>query len=407
MKTLPSIHCPAADKYGAFQSVTCSASKIRVAILVNFLTSYREGFYRRLLAKEGLSVTIYCHEPPSHLNLTSIHQQFAEHVRIVPGRFLFGEKIVLSNLPWLDLFSTYDVVYVEGNPRYVSLALLATLLRLTGRRVVLWAMVHSFRNFPFGLALRLAWYRMFSQILVYSDAEANYLSAKGFGGQIVGINNGVDYELISKAAEAWSISKLRAWGSSNGISGRKIILSCSRLDKKNKFEQILQVLPQIIEKHPGLLWCIIGDGPERIALEAQTLQLGLKSHVRFLGQMYDKNEQAPWFLSSQMLVHPGAIGLTLLHAMAFGLPVITHNDPKRHGPEFAAMIPGEHGLTHSEDALAEIANSVLELLDKDRQSRAMGQAGQKVVRDRYNTGVMAERFLKMIESQTSIEKATF
>jgi glycosyltransferase involved in cell wall biosynthesis len=396
MKTLPSSQCPVTDTYRSFRSETCAAPKIRVAIVVNFLTSYREGFYRRLLATEGLSVTIYCHEPPSHLNLTSIHRQFAEHVRIVPGRFLFGEKIVLSDLPWRDLFSIYDVVYVEGNPRYVSLALLATLLRLTGRRVVLWAMVHSFRNFPVGLALRLAWYRMFSQVLVYSDAEANYLSDKGFGGQIVGINNGVDYELILKAAEDWSFSKLRTWGESNGISGRKIILSCSRLDKKNKFEQILQVLPQIIEKHPALLWCVIGDGPERIALEAQTRQLGLTPHVRFLGRIYDENEQAPWFLSSQMLAHPGAIGLTLLHAMAFGLPVITHKDPKRHGPEFAAMIPGEHGLTHSEDALAEIANSMLELLNKERQCRAMGQAGQKVVRDCYNTGVMVERFLKMI-----------
>lgn len=396
MENLVSSMTTSADVHDSIQGSRRGGPNIHVAIVVNFLTSYREGFYRKLLAVEGLTVTVYCHEPPPHLNLTSIHKQFSDNVRIVPGKFLLGEKIVLSWLPWLDLFTKYDLVYVEGNPRYFSMALLATMLRLTGRRVVLWAMVHSFRNFHLGLLLRLFWYRMFKQVLVYSDAEANFLSAKGFDQQIVGINNGVDYELITKAALAWPHSRLREWRDSNGLGNRTIILSCSRLDKKNKFEQILQVLPQLIKNHPTLLWCVIGDGPERIALEAQTRELGLKNHVRFLGKIYSENEQAPWFLSSQLLAHPGAIGLTLLHAMAFGLPVVTHKDARRHGPEFAAMIPGEHGLTHCEDALDEISSSLLELLNNESLCRKMGHAGKKVVKDRYNTGVMVTRFLRMI-----------
>lgn len=373
---------------------------IHVAIVVNFLTSYREGFYRKLLVTEGLKVTIFCHEPPSHLNLTSIHKQFSNNVHVMPGKFLLGEKFVLSSLPWLDLFNKYDVVYVEGNPRYVSMAILATMLRLTGRRVVLWAMVHSFRNFRLGLSLRLFWYRMFKKVLVYSDAEAGFLSSKGFNQQVIGINNGVDYELITKAALSWSHSRLKEWRDSNGLGNRTIILSCSRLEKKNKFDQILQVLPDLINNHPTLLWCVIGDGPERIALESKTRELGLKSHVRFLGKMYSETEQAPWFLSSQLLAHPGAIGLTLLHAMAFGLPVVTHKDARRHGPEFAAMISGVHGLTHCEDALDEITSSLLELLNNESLCREMGLAGKKVVKDGYNTGVMVTRFLKMIEPES-------
>ena len=370
--------------------------KIRIAIVVNFITSYREGFYKKLLATEGLEVTIYCHEPPSHLNLVGIHKQFEDNVCIVRGKFLFGEKIVLSWLPWRSFFYKYDVVYIEGNPRYLSLATLATMLRLTGRRVVLWAMVHSFRNSPLGLAIRLSWYRMFSQILVYSDTEVEYLRGRGFKGQVVGINNGINYEPISSAIQAWSSSELTVWRASNEISNRIIILSCARLEKKNKFEQILKVLPDLIKRHPGLLWCVIGDGPERLGLETQTQELGLKDHVRFLGKIYNEVEQAPWFLSSQLLVHPGAIGLTLLHAMAFGLPVVTHNHARRHGPEFAAMIPGEHGLTHKEDALDEMSARVLELLDDMHECSKMGEAGKIVVRDSYNTNVMVARFLKLI-----------
>jgi glycosyltransferase involved in cell wall biosynthesis len=399
MKKLSSNCCLAATTPSLVTVGTEQSLQIRVAIVINFITSYREDFYRRLLETEGLSLTIYCHVPPSHLNLISIHQKFAANVRLVTGKFFFGEKIVISGLPWRMLFSAYDVVYVEGNPRYLSLALLATLLRLTGRRVVLKVMVHSFRNSRLGLVIRLAWYRLFSHLLAYSDSEANYLTGIGFGGKIIGINNGLDYDQISQAAQAWPCSRLTAWRDATGVSGHILMLSCARLEKKNKFDQILKILPQLIERHPNLIWCVIGDGPERIALEVLTQQLGLASHIRFLGRIYDVNEQAPWFLSSQLLVHPGAIGLTLFHAMAFGLPVVTHRDAKRHGPEFAAMVAGQHGLTHREDAMEEIASTLLELLGDDGRCREMGQAGQWVVKDRYNTRVMVDRFLAMIERQ--------
>lgn len=405
MKELPSPHSVGTNVLGSFHSSSFGAASIRVAIVVNFVTSYREGFYRRLLATKGLDVTIYCHEPPSHLNLISIHPLFAANIHLVPAKFLFGEKIVLSELPWRNLLSTYDLVYVEGNPRYVSLALLATLLRLTGRRVVLWTMIHSFRGSRLGLTLRLTWYRIFSQLLVYSDTEAEYLSAKGFSGQIVGINNGVDYDVISKATEAWPSSRLTKWRDDKGIGNRLVILSCARLDKKNKFEQILEVLPQLVKRCPTLMWCVIGDGPERISLEIKMQQLGLASHVRFLGRIYDENEQAPWFLSSQLLVHPGAIGLTLLHAMAFGLPVVTHNNEKHHGPEFAVMRTGQHGLTYCEDDLTAITGSLLELLGNEKHCRVMGKAGQQLVKDKYNTRVMVGRFLEMIRRQRPKKEA--
>jgi len=389
------------DLNSSFQGKSKRATQLRIAIVVNFITTYREGFYQKLLETEGLSVKIFCHEPPIRLNLPSIHKKFAPYVHLSKGKFFFGEKFVFSNLPWKELFFKYDVVYVEGNLRYLSHAFLATILRLSGRRVVLWTMVHSFRNNPFGLALRLTWYRLFKQLLVYSDAEASYLSAKGFNGQIVGINNGVDYDSILKEIHNWTQVKLLEWRDANGLNGRKIFLSCSRLEKKNKFDQILLVLPQLIKHHPTLLWCVIGDGPERQALELQTKQLGLTSHVRFLGRIYAESEQAPWFLSSQLLAHPGAIGLTLLHAMAFGLPVVTHNVARHHGPEFSATVSGEYGLTHHEDVSEDIARSLLELLNDEKRCQEMGHSGQELVKSRYNTSLMVSRFLKMTETQNS------
>jgi glycosyltransferase involved in cell wall biosynthesis len=374
-----------------------SRPRLRVAIVVNFLTTYRADFYRRLLANEEISVTIYCHEAPPHLNIPTIHQQFPEHVRVIRGFFSYRERVVVSSLPWRELFTAYDAVYVEGNPRYLSLALLATLLRVTRRKVIMWAMVHSFRNSRTGHAVRLLWYRLFDQLLVYSEKEVAYLTASQFAGRIVSIDNGIDYDRIEAATNAWPQSRLSKWRASQQLSNSLIVLSCARLEQKNKFSQFLDIFPKLIETHPNVVWCIIGEGSDRGALESKARHLGVTPNVRFLGRIYDEAEQAPWFLSSRVLVHPGAIGLTLLHAMAFGLPVVTHDNARHHGPEFSIMRDGETGITHPEDTPDDMLKSVRELLQDPVLGQYMGTAGRHLVKTKYNTQAMVRHFLEFLE----------
>ena len=39
-------------------------------------------------------------------------------------------------------------------------------------------------------------------------------------------------------------------------------------------------------------------------------------------------------------VSPDKVGLTAIHSMAYGRPVITHDNMDRQGPEVEAVIPG-------------------------------------------------------------------
>ena len=58
-----------------------------------------------------------------------------------------------------------------------------------------------------------------------------------------------------------------------------------------------------------------------------------------------------------MCVVPGDVGLTAIHSMMFGTPVISHNYFPTQGPEFEAIIPDETGafFEHENvDSLAEV-----------------------------------------------------
>lgn len=369
----------------------------RVAVVINFLTHYREDLYRRLTQRDDIELTIYCHLPPAGSSLRSIHEQFGTHVRVRPARFIRGETLVWSDLPWRELTQDFDAVFVEGNPRYIAFALLATWLRLRGQRVVLWTMVQSFRNHPGRQRLRLGWTRSFERLLVYSDAEVALLRRLGFTTpHVVAINNGLNQDAIDAATLEWAGTRLAAWQAELGLQGRQIVLSSARLEHKNKFEQAIAALKHLLPSHPQVLWCVIGDGAAREFLETQVREQGLEAHVRWLGAMHGEARLAPWFLSAAALVHPGAIGLTLLHAFGYGLPVVTHDNAQTHGPEFAAMTNGVHGLLYREDDLVGLTQALGTLLSQPERRAAMSAACLARVHEDFNTRTMAERFVQCL-----------
>ncbi len=383
---------------GADEDLGTRGRPVKVAIVLGFLTTYRADLYRRLLSTPGYEITIFCHTPPASINLRSIHTQFRANVVLLKGWFFGQERVVISALPFPRLFRDYDVVFIEGNPRYVSHALMSTALALLKRRVVLWTMVHSYRGRKFGLWVRLAWYRVFSQLLVYTADEKRYLEDRGFKAKIVAIGNGIDLVAVDNARALWPKVSLKRWREDRALSGRRLILCCARLEAKNNFKAVLAALPRLLSADGSVLLCLIGDGPERRALEDFVSAHGLQQSVLFLGAIYSEHELAPWFLSAEFLVHPDAIGLTLLHAFAYGLPVVTHGDRRRHGPEFAAYVDRETGLAFTRGSVDSLSAAMGKMLGNSELREKCGSKAREVVVTGYTTQHMAAQFFRCIHS---------
>src|SRR5439155_6672500 len=134
------------------------------------------------------------------------------------------------------------------------------------------------------------------------------------------------------------------------------------------------------------------------ALEARARQLGIGEHVRWLGSVFDEPELAPWFLSSRLLVHPSGIGLTLLHAFGYGLPVVTQDDASAQMPEFDAFVPGETGILYRSGNISDLVDAVCRCLSDDAARRRMARRAQQIARERYNIDQMTERCVGMDKS---------
>ena len=109
-------------------------------------------------------------------------------------------------------------------------------------------------------------------------------------------------------------------------------------------------------------------------------------------------ELAPWFLSANLFVYPGAIGLSILHAFSYGLPVVTHANAANQMPEFEAMEDGKTGLVFKENDISDMVDKIVYLLDNKDKLAGMGQYAQELAFERYSMDNMINNYCAAIEA---------
>jgi len=107
---------------------------------------------------------------------------------------------------------------------------------------------------------------------------------------------------------------------------RRVVLSVSNLAKLKGIDLNISALARIHRDAPGLDWQyrIIGDGPERAALEAQAKALGIADRVLFLGRLGHPETLAA-IADCDVFSLPSwgeNFGIVYLEAMGRGRPVI-------------------------------------------------------------------------------------
>jgi glycosyltransferase involved in cell wall biosynthesis len=367
---------------------------IRVAIVTNIIPPYRRDYFRRIFDDEALEVTVYCQEHIPKMNITSIHREFGE--RIVTMRYvgasneIFGWQIFPLSL----LFNNFDVYFIYGNPRIISNVFISLLLRALGKKVVICGQLHTYGSRKIFENIRLAWWKMFRFIYLYNEEEIPKLKQKiGFSNKImVGMNNGLDQDTINLAQANWPYERLITWQKEQMLYDRLVMLSCARLVEKNRFEWVIATLAELRVHKPNLLWCVIGSGPEKQSLQAKAEELGVSDSIHWVGPLYEEEQLAPWFMSAKIMVHPDAMGLSLIHAFAYGLPVVTHDNPAKHGPEFVALKSGVNGLTYRYGDQKSMCEVILDSLSHDVN---LSNNARITAESRFNTRVMALRFREM------------
>ncbi len=237
--------------------------------------------------------------------------------------------------------------------------------------------------------------RQVNAVLLYTDHEATEWRPRlppTVG--VFGAQNALDQSRTSTEVANWSEDALARFRRDHALEDRQVLLFCGRLRTRptTGVDVLLRALARLVDADARYLAVIIGDGDDRPRLQELAHRLGMQGHVRWLGAEYDEGENAPWFLSALCFVYPGPIGLSLLHAMGYGLPVITHNDRRRHNPEIAALRHGWNGLEFVDGDVDDLARQVESIGTDPARRRSMASNARTTAMSEFSVENMAERF---------------
>lgn len=121
----------------------------------------------------------------------------------------------------------------------------------------------------------------------------------------------------------------------------KNIIFIGRLTAVKKLNMLIDAIKLLKDKGENYNLVFVGDGPEKINLESSASNTGIPAW--FYGECYDEQINAELIMNADLCVAPGNVGLTAIHSLVFGTPVITHGNFEKQMPEFEAIQAGRTG----------------------------------------------------------------
>lgn len=180
-----------------------------------------------------------------------------------------------------------------------------------------------------------------------------------------------------------------------GLRRGDVAYTCvARLCEQKNQAALLESFARGPGQDPRARLLLVGEGPQRAALEAQVARLGL-TNVRFLGARADipalLAASDVFVLASRWEGNP----LAVMEAMAAGLPVIA----SAVGGVPELIRHGDTGLLMPLGAVNAFATAMSRLLADRERREAMGQAARRHALRQFDTRLMVERYEALYEQK--------
>lgn len=313
-----------------------------ICYIGNIASHYRASIFSKM-CKE-LSCDFYVGQPfgiisnikTLPLSFFTTHAEMLQNVQIpfVGGYWQKGSIGLLKK--------GYDIYIVVGELTCFSTwFLLIVNFLFFHKKIVLWGHGWYGRESFLKKIIKKFYYSLSNRILVYGDRAKHLMEAEGIDpNKIYAVHNSLDYDKQQETLKHLPQNNLIQEHFKNKCP---TIVFSGRLTAIKQIDMIIKVLSLLAAEGVTVNCVLIGDGPEQQNLEALAVRYGLRDQVWFYGACYDETTIGSMYWNAAACVSPGNVGLTAIHALTYGCPVITHNDFFHQMPEYEVIIPDRTG----------------------------------------------------------------
>lgn len=173
-------------------------------------------------------------------------------------------------------------------------------------------------------------------------------------------------------------------------SGIKTISTVGRLDPVKNQALLLKAFKRVLDNFPTARLKIVGDGSEKEKLKMLAQDLSITDSVDFMGYREDVKEQLSTSDVFVLSSHYEAMPMTILEAMALGIPVVTTDvGGIRHFVDESYV-----NYTQANDEKM-LAFSIERQISNPDEYREKLRRAHKLVLENYSISAMSKRYLNL------------
>ena len=204
------------------------------------------------------------------------------------------------------------------------------------------------------------------------------------------IPNGVDTDLFRFHATA-RVSVRQELGLPETV---RLIGIVAALRPEKNHGMFLDVAKKISQRFPTAYFLIVGDGPERNAIERKIDQLALKDRVLLLGTRKDMPRLVASLDVFALTSHNEASPVSILEALSSSVPVVS----TRVGSVAETVMDDWNGFTVEPGNTEAFSSRVTTLLQNPDLAVSFGSNGRDHVVSRYSLDTMVKGYEELIAS---------
>ncbi len=341
----------------------------KVFIVYHYVAHYREPVFRKLM-EYGKKIGIdYVLVAGDRSNVASIKTVDIERMREICGaRWILVKNIwFLKRFLWqVGLLSAirnerpHAIIFL-GNVYYITTWIGVIWARFLRIKILMWT--HGFRRHESGLigSVRTIFYKRSQILLLYGFKAKDLLCKRGIeNSRLRVVYNSLDYKKqLSIRNKLLTIDPAELKKDILGANDAYLMVWSGRLELFKNLDFLLIGMSEVLNRIKNAKLIIIGDGPDRKRLKKRTNELKISAKVIFWGECYDENTLGKLFYMSDLNVHPGPVGLGVIHSLTYGTPVLINDDYDNHGPEFEAVTPGKNGAFFTTNSIKSFVGAVV------------------------------------------------
>lgn len=261
----------------------------------------------------------------------------------------------------------YQYYILDGEPFCLSSWIILLIAKFKGKTTIAWTHGWYGRESLTKRVIKKLFYSLHSKLMIYDEYAISLMEKEGIcNDKMFCIANSLDSDKEKEIRQGLKDTDIYKKHFGNNYP---TIIYCGRIQKWKKLNLLIDSIKMLKDENVLVNVVFVGKDVENINIYEYAISKGIKEQAWMYGPCYNDEILGELFYNANVCVSPGNVGLTAIHALTFGCPVITHGNLPYQGPEFEAIKPGLTGDFFKEDDINDLKEKIKKWISLSKLKR--------------------------------------